>query len=79
MRSGAEIAAQIKSKMAETAKNEVIALSEEEFIEFVSNEHCPSMFGLHEISNTNFKFPECLIGIRRKDCTECWKKATGRK
>ena len=76
MRSGAEIAAQIKSKMAETAKNEVIALSEEEFEKFVNGSecYCPSDFGLRNSDDCRGMFGN-VGGV----CDECWKKATGRK
>ena len=71
MRSGAEIAAQIKSKAAETVKNEVIALSEEEFYIFAMT-HCPNDFNLHDFDNCGSYKP-------KPKCTKCWKKATGRK
>ena len=72
MRSGAEIAAQIKKKMAETAKNEVIALSEEEFRQ-VASYGCPREINLTDWQHTN----KCKYEI--KTCVKCWKKATGRK
>ena len=72
-RSGAEIAAQIKSKAADTVKNEVIALSEEEFEEFINDGRiCPVELGLVDVEGDSIECGQLPI------CTECWKKATGR-
>jgi hypothetical protein len=74
MRSGTEIAEQIRRKAEETVKNEVIALSEEEFVE-ISRFECPNGLGLSDYkTDGNGK---CYINTR--SCQECWKKATRRK
>lgn len=72
MRTAEQIAETIRQKAAETVKNEVIALSEEEFESFIIGGGCPSDFRL--VENCKVVGDDAL-----EICTECWKKATGRK
>lgn len=76
MRSGTEIAEQIRRKAAETAKQEVIALNDDEFNKLVKLA-CPHMVIIPIKDNSGF--PDCVINRTFEGCTECWKKATGRK
>lgn len=72
IRTGREIYECISRKAAETVKNEVIALTDQD-LDWLVHAYCPHDLGLFDWCGTD----KCVNAS--KICTGCWEEASGRR